>query len=267
MEGSDWLLLFFLPLAAIASLALLILVVVPILFGAHLAIGYLNGEKRYIRHNTITGGLRGFAGLLGWWLGACLAVEGPASLLLTFISLHDASERKLLLPAVIGMVFAIAGFCLIRTSDKNDFKIGWPAVHTPRSALRRAVMRWLVWDWLPTTGLAAGVLAWLPSIVDMPEPLSSKPGHPTLARFAVAAAIEAVWATFNLLTPKSRRVLAEMVAELTGDTADVGAGAVGAGGGQDAPPNTSSAIKLPYRQPEHAKRAGRLSSKPTRVLH
>jgi hypothetical protein len=152
MEWSDWLLLFFLPLAAIASLALLILVVVPILFGAHLAIGYLNGERRHIRHITVTGGLRGFGGLLGWWLGACLGVEGPASLLLTFISLHDASQRKLLLPAVIGMAFAIAGFCLIRTSDKNDFKISWPAVHTLGSALRRAVlMRWLVWDWLPTT--------------------------------------------------------------------------------------------------------------------
>jgi hypothetical protein len=215
MEWSDWLLLFFLPLAAITSLPLLVLVVVPILSGAHLAIGYLNGEKRYIRHITITGGLRGFGGLLGWWLGACLAVDAPASLLLTFISLHDASERKLLLPAVIGMVFAIAGFCLIRTSDKNDFKIGWPAVLTPRSALRRAVlMRWLVWDWLPTTGVAVGILAWLSSIVDMPEPLSSKPGQPTVTMFAVAAAIGAVWATFNLLTPKSRRILNEAAQEI-----------------------------------------------------
>jgi hypothetical protein len=108
------------------------------------------------------GALEGLAGLLGWWLGACLAVEGPASLVLTFISLHDASERKLLLPAAIGMIFMVAGLYLMRTSDKNDFKISWPAVHSHGSALRRAVlMRWLVWDWLPTTGVAVGVFAWL----------------------------------------------------------------------------------------------------------
>jgi hypothetical protein len=79
--------------------------------------------------------------------------------------------------------------------------------------------------------------------------------------------IGAVWATFNLLAPKSRGVLAEMAAELTGNTADVDAGAFGAVGGQDAPPDTLNAIKLPDRQPEHARRAGRLSSKPSRVLH
>jgi hypothetical protein len=166
------------------------------------------------------------------------------------------------------MVFAIAGFCLIRTSDKNDFKISWPAVHTPHSALRRAVlMRWLVWDWLPTTGLAAGVLAWLPSIVDMPEPLSSKPGHPTLAQFAVAAAIGAVWATFNSLTPKSRRALAEMAVDLTDNKAGAGAGAVGGVAGQDVPADALNAIWLPDLRPEHPKRAGQLSSKPSRVLH
>jgi hypothetical protein len=100
MEWSDWLLLFFLPLAAIVSLALLILVVVPILSGAHLAIGYLNGEKRYIRHITIAGGLRGFGGLLGWWLGACLAVEAPrrcylpSYLFMTLVNINSCCRRR-----------------------------------------------------------------------------------------------------------------------------------------------------------------------------
>jgi hypothetical protein len=51
-------------------------------------------------------------------------------------------------------------------------------------------------------------------IVDIPELLSSKPGQPTGTQFAVAATAGAVWATFNLLTPKPPRILDKAVQEI-----------------------------------------------------
>jgi hypothetical protein len=119
----------------------------------------------------------------------------------------------------------------------------------------------------PTTGPAMIVLLLLSLVVEMPEPLALKHGQPTGTQFAIAAVIGAVWATFNLLTRKSRRVLAEMAADLTDNKAGVSAGAVGAVGGQDVPPDALNAIRLPEWQPEQANRAGRLSSKSSRVLH
>jgi hypothetical protein len=108
---------------------------------------------------------------------------------------------------------------------------------------------------------------YLPLLVEMPEPFSFKPGQPTGTQFALAAAIGAVWATFNSLTPKSRRALAEMAAELIGNRAGLGAGAVDAVGDQDVPSDTLNAIKLPDRQTVHAKWPRRPFSKPSRVLH
>jgi hypothetical protein len=83
MEWSDWLFLFMLPVLTTGGLVLIGLVVL-VFFGANLIVGYLIGERRQIRHVTVTGGLTGFAGLVGRWLGRCLAVGGPASLLLAF---------------------------------------------------------------------------------------------------------------------------------------------------------------------------------------
>jgi hypothetical protein len=77
MEWIDWLLLFMFPLAAIASLAVVGLVVVPVFFAANLVVGSLIGERRYIRHITVIVGLRGFAGLLGWGLGRLFCSAGP----------------------------------------------------------------------------------------------------------------------------------------------------------------------------------------------
>jgi hypothetical protein len=92
-------------------------------------------------------------------------------------------------------------------------------------------------DWVTGNGVALFVLLFLPHFVDLPGPLASNPpGQPTGTRVAVAAAIGALSATFNLRTPKSRRVLAEMAAELTGNKAGVAASTVGGVGRQVAPP-------------------------------
>jgi hypothetical protein len=146
-------------------------------------------------------------------------VLGPFSLLLVFTLVVDPVSRQrpllILLPAAIGIIFAIAGFCLMRVFSKNDFKISWPAVHSHRSARRRAVLiRWGL-DWITGNGVALFVLLFLPLLVDLPGPLASNPpGQPTGTRVAVAAAIGALWATFKSLTPKSQRILDEATQEV-----------------------------------------------------
>jgi hypothetical protein len=113
------------------------------------------------------------------------------------------------------MVFAIIGLCLMRMFSNVHFKISWPAVHSHRSARRRAVLiRW-VSDWITGNGVALFVLLFLPHFVDLPGPLvSNPPGQPTGTRVAVAAAMGALWAIFKSLTPKSRRILDEAAQEI-----------------------------------------------------
>jgi hypothetical protein len=202
---------------------------------------------------------------LGWWPERLSRRGSPASLLLAFIGPLDARKRKLLLPAVIGMVFTIAGLCLIRVFSKNDFKIGWPAVHGHRSARRRAVLiRWGL-DWITRNGVALFLFLFLPLIVDLPGPLASNPpGQPTGTRVAVAAAIGALWAPFKSFSPKSGRILDEIAAELTANKAGVDAGAVSVLGGEDTRPDVKHG-QAARSAPEQ--RAGRLSSKSSRVLH
>jgi hypothetical protein len=77
------------------------------------------------------------------------------------------------------MVFTIAGLCLIRVFSKNDFKIGWPAVHGHRSARRRAVLiRWGL-DWITRNGVALFLFLFLPLIVDLPGTARVQPAGTT----------------------------------------------------------------------------------------
>jgi tetratricopeptide (TPR) repeat protein len=207
--STEWFLLPAIIIAVLAGFSAVAGIVVVLGVSANVLLGSALGEQRSRIQQR--GGVRGLAGVAGWFLGMILIAAGGLSIFGTilfsvpqYFAGHDFAQHSRSVSAAnaaVSLLVLLVGCSTMWTLRKSNFEFSWPIISSSDSAIRvRAkILRWCN-QWFLAGFISWFVLDLLPLLVSLPQWLGPFREAEAWRGFSVGigAVLGAVWASIDL---------------------------------------------------------------------